>query len=184
MAKPARPMHELQMASPCSSDWEQMPGTDRVRRCGACRLNVYRVSDLTRMEAEEVVGQAEGSTCPSLFRRQDGTVLVQDCPRGVAAAQKAARWWKERVFHLFLLVLPWLVITGFLHLDSQFENASYSDGIWGVEPFKTVDDLLSPRPTAPGGLKTISLSLPPIDIEDPPNGDELPPPAGPPVPPN
>src|SRR5690348_13585109 len=104
MARTLQPLHELQMASPCSADWEQMPGTERVRRCHKCRLNVYRVSDLTREEAEEVVEAQEGHACRYLYRRQDGTVLVQDCPKGVAALRKASRWWKERMFHLFLLV--------------------------------------------------------------------------------
>src|ERR1700687_2585338 len=115
MAKPECPMHELQMATPCSANWEQMPGAERVRYCTKCRLNVYRVADLTRSEAEDVVKREGGRGFPSLYRRQDGTVLVQDCPKGVAAARKASRWWKERVVHLFLLVLPWLILTGFIH---------------------------------------------------------------------
>src|SRR6266852_4835584 len=116
MARTPRALHELQMASPCSADWEQMKGKGRVRACHKCRLYVYRVSDLTREEAEEVIEDAEGARCTSLYRRQDGTVLAEDCPRGVAAARKASRWWKERVCHLFLLVLPVIIITGFISI--------------------------------------------------------------------
>ena len=52
MAKPQQPLHELQMASPCSANWDEMKGAERVRRCGRCRLNVYRTSDLTREDLE------------------------------------------------------------------------------------------------------------------------------------
>src|SRR5437588_5194269 len=138
MAKPQQPLHELQMAAPCSADWEQMPGLERVRRCAKCRLNVYRVSDLTREEAEAVVQREENHPCPSLYRRQDGTVLAQDCPKGVSAARKASRWWKERVFHLFLLVLPWMIITGFIHLDTNHDFDYGGNTIWDVEPFATL----------------------------------------------
>src|SRR5260370_5248 len=61
MARTPRALHELQMASPCSADWEQMKGKGRVRACHKCRLYVYRVSDLTREEAEEVIEDAEGA---------------------------------------------------------------------------------------------------------------------------
>jgi hypothetical protein len=142
MARTLQRLHELQMASPCSAGWDEMKGTDRVRRCHKCRLLVYRVSDLTREEAEEVVEAYEGHACRHLYRRHDGTVLMQDCPKGVAAARKASRWWKERMFHLFLLLLPWMILTGFIHLDSQLEESgNYRSSIWDIEPFRTLDRL-------------------------------------------
>jgi hypothetical protein len=164
MARTRPHLHELQMASPCSADWDEMKGTERVRRCRRCHLNVYRISDLTREEAEEVVEDAEGERCTSLYRRQDGTVLVEDCPRGVAAARRASRWWKERMFHLFLLVLPWIIITGFLSIDADTKEGRFS--LTDIEPFKSLD-LLASRPTAPGGLKRISIlttSVPPPPV--------------------
>jgi hypothetical protein len=158
MAKALRPMHELQLAAPCSADWEQMPGQERVRRCQKCRLPVYRVSDLTRAEAEAVVAQTEGHSCPALYRRQDGTVLAQDCPKGIEAQRKASRWWKERVFHLFLLVLPWMILTGFIYLDSDSQRDGYYD-IWDIEPFKSLDMVFGSGTAAPGGLKPLGMPI-------------------------
>ncbi len=152
-----RPLHELQMAAPCSADWEQMAGTDRVRACAKCRLHVYRVSDLTREEAEAVVTDQEGQACRTLYRRHDGTVLARDCPKGVEAQRKVSRWWKERMFHLFLLVLPWMIITAFIYIDSD-NDRGYFD-IWDIEPFRSVDMLVGSRPTARGGLKPLGITI-------------------------
>ena len=143
------------MASPCFADWDEMKGTERVRHCRRCRLNVYRISDLPREQAEEVVEDAEGERCTSLYRRQDGTVLVEDCPRGVAAARKASRWWKERMFHLFLLVLPFIIITGFLSIDADTKEGRFS--LTDIQPFRALD-LLASRSSAPGGLKAIRIA--------------------------
>src|SRR5258708_9531542 len=160
MARTLKPLHELQMASPCSADWDEMKGTKRVRSCHKCRLNVYRVPDLTREEAEEVIEDHERYACPTLYRRHDGTVLVEDCPKGIAAARKASRWWKERMFHLFLLVLPWMIITGFIYLDTrQDSNGYYGNSVWDIEPFRTLDRLCSSGPT-PAGVATPATAVP------------------------
>lgn len=39
----------IEVASPCSADWEKMAGTDRVRHCSRCQLNVYRLSNMPRL---------------------------------------------------------------------------------------------------------------------------------------
>ncbi len=79
----------IQVASPCRQAWANMAGDDRVRFCGACRLNVYDLSAMSREEAETLVREREGRLCVRFFRRQDGTVLTRDCP---AAFRRAARW--------------------------------------------------------------------------------------------
>jgi len=73
----------VSIASPCSARWEEMVGDDRARFCGKCEKNVYNLSALTREEAEAVLRAKEGELCVRLYRREDGTVLTQDCPVGV-----------------------------------------------------------------------------------------------------
>jgi hypothetical protein len=122
---------------------------------------VYRISDLTREEAEEVIEDQEGYACSSLYRRQDGTVLVQDCPKGIAAARKASRWWKERMFHLFLLVLPWMILTGYIYLDTAHDPYGYhGNGIWDIEPFRTLDQVCFSGPAPVGGVATPATAIP------------------------
>jgi hypothetical protein len=92
MALPVRELELLKVASPCHAAWEQMQGTDKVRLCGECGLNVYNLSAMSRAEAESLVRQREGRLCVRFYRRPDGTLLTEDCPRaGRAAARRRAR---------------------------------------------------------------------------------------------
>jgi len=86
---PSLPILEsLQIASPCTADWEQMYGDERVRFCGHCQLKVYNLSGMSREEAEALVENREGRLCVRFFRRADGTVITQDCPVGLAALRQ------------------------------------------------------------------------------------------------
>ena len=76
-------LEDVRIATPCHVSWESMTGDERKRFCGACKLDVYDLSGLTRAEAEALVfGRAAAGqrTCVRLWRRADGTVLTQDCP--------------------------------------------------------------------------------------------------------
>ncbi|WP_240359656.1 hypothetical protein [Pyxidicoccus trucidator] len=70
----------LTIATPCKMRWEEMTGDARVRHCGACRLNVYNVSELSTSEVETLL-QSGGQVCARLYRRSDGTVVTGDCRR-------------------------------------------------------------------------------------------------------
>lgn len=86
------PLDDIKIASPCSADWNEMYGNDRKRFCGDCKLNVYNLSDMTRVEAENLLMISEGRLCVRFFRRADGTVLTKNCPVGwKAMKQKASR---------------------------------------------------------------------------------------------
>ena len=67
-----------------------MQGDERVRFCEQCALHVYNLSAMTASEAENLVLEKEGHLCVRFFQRNDGTVLTQDCPRGLAALGRAA----------------------------------------------------------------------------------------------
>lgn len=84
------PLNNLKVASPCSQDWKAMIGTERKRYCGDCKLNVYNLSGMSKTEAENLIGNAEGRMCVRFFQRADGTVLTQDCPVGWKAFKKRA----------------------------------------------------------------------------------------------
>jgi len=90
MASRRSPLRSLKIASPCPANWDEMYGTDRVRFCGECRLNVYNLSEMTRVEAERLIASTEGRLCVRYYERRDGTVLTQDCPVGLAAFRRRA----------------------------------------------------------------------------------------------
>lgn len=88
MSKFNNPLDNIRVASPCNADWDEMFGDERKRHCGACAKNVYNLSNLTRLEAENLLINSEGRLCVRYFRRADGTVLTQDCPVGWHAVKK------------------------------------------------------------------------------------------------
>jgi hypothetical protein len=95
---PAQPRKALKVraASRCSASWEQMSGDDRVRRCAACRRNVYNFTSLSSEEVAATLIESEGKLGDRLFRRWDGSILARDCPRrrrrAVLAGMGVALW--------------------------------------------------------------------------------------------
>lgn len=81
-------LEQIRIAAPCSVPWESMQGDSRKRFCEQCQLHVYNISDMTRQAAESFLQQAEGRVCINLFKRDDGTILTQDCPVGLKAIRR------------------------------------------------------------------------------------------------
>ena len=88
MATNLTQIDHLRIATPCPIGWEQMTGDNRVRFCDHCQLNVYNISELSRIEAEKLIASTEVRLCARLFRRADGTVLTKDCPVGLRALRR------------------------------------------------------------------------------------------------
>jgi hypothetical protein len=76
-------LNNIRVASPCSADWEQMSGDNRIRHCHACNLNVYNFSEFSEAEIRELLANREERLCGRLFQRHDGTVITQNCPVGL-----------------------------------------------------------------------------------------------------
>jgi hypothetical protein len=81
---------EIRIASPCSESWNAMQGDDRQRHCGKCRMNVFNIAELTEPEVRALLMKAEGRVCARIFKRADGTVLMKDCPTGLAKLRRRA----------------------------------------------------------------------------------------------
>ncbi len=85
-------LKDVRIASPCHVSWDEMRGDDKIRHCAQCDLHVHNISAMTADEAVSVLERArEGRVCAGFFRRADGTILVQDCPVGLAAIRRRAR---------------------------------------------------------------------------------------------
>jgi hypothetical protein len=82
------PLDHVRIAAPCQADWDEMVGTDRVRYCGQCHLNVYNLSSMTKSDAESFIVRNEGRLCIRFYRRADGSILTEDCPVGLQAARQ------------------------------------------------------------------------------------------------
>jgi hypothetical protein len=75
-------LDNIRIAAPCSAEWANMTGDERVRHCNSCSKNVYNLSGMTRDEAETLLVEKEGQLCVRYYRRHDGTILTSDCARG------------------------------------------------------------------------------------------------------
>src|SRR5688572_24326029 len=84
------PLDVIDVTKPCPAEWNEMRGSDRVRFCNHCQLNVYNLSAMSREQAESLVNGAEGRLCVSFYRRADGTVITSDCGGGLRFAAKRA----------------------------------------------------------------------------------------------
>jgi len=82
----------VKVGSPCSEDWGDMKGNDRVRFCSQCNLNVYNLSGMRREEAESLIAKTEGRLCVRFYRKADGSILTQNCPVGLKAIKRRVAW--------------------------------------------------------------------------------------------
>ena len=84
-------LRNIRVASPCPADWENMVGSECVRHCAECNLNVYNLSAMTERQVQELIAASRGKRlCGRFYRRADGTVLTQDCPWSLRALRQRA----------------------------------------------------------------------------------------------
>jgi hypothetical protein len=88
MAKFTDRLDSVRIAAPCPADWDSMYGNERVRFCGQCQLHVYNLSDMSKAEAEQLIGQTEGRLCVRYYKRRDGSIITQNCPVGLRAIKR------------------------------------------------------------------------------------------------
>jgi len=81
----------IRIAAPCKANWTDMQGDDRKRLCGDCSKDVYNLSVMTKREVEELFLTAAESPCVKYYRRHDGTILFENCPRGLRKLRDAAK---------------------------------------------------------------------------------------------
>jgi len=136
----SRSVDEIRVAAPCGVSWDDMIGTNRVRYCHHCRLNVYNLSAMSRPDAETLIQGREGRLCVRFFRRADGTMLAQDCPVGL----QAARWALHRGWVLLSASLA-SVLAVFLGV-SIAGSSGRSQPVRKIVPFAGVLELFSPSP--------------------------------------
>lgn len=97
-ANPQLDLERIHVASPCSASWDEMSGNDRSRNCSQCDRTVYNISGLSRREATELIANRDGRMCIRLHRRVDGTVITNDCPKGLKAYRMRVAKYAASVF--------------------------------------------------------------------------------------
>lgn len=138
------PLNNINIASPCPADWEQMYGDDRKRFCGDCKLNVYNLSGMTRDDAERLITNHEGRLCVRYCRRADGSIITADCPVGWAKVKQRTRLYATAIASLVIAMF-----TGVLFV-SLFSKGRPTIGI-----------LRSPFPTPTPERLMGAIAMPP-----------------------
>src|SRR5712672_498387 len=114
MARFRNKLDHVRVAAPCTSDWDQMIGSKRVRFCGQCSLNVYNLSSMTRSDAEALIARTEGRLCVRFYRRSDGSIITKDCPVGLRAIRDRVSYWTKAII---AAALTFLATVGFYRLS-------------------------------------------------------------------
>ena len=98
-----------------------MLGDDRRRYCGECKLNVYNLSGMTRAEAENLIQTTEGRLCVRFYKRDDGSVITEDCPVGWSRVKQRT---KAYVTALASLIFTFFGALGLLGLFDRSREIS------------------------------------------------------------
>lgn len=81
------------IAENCPASWNLMSGDDKMRFCHKCNLNVYNLSAMSELEAENFMQlNSDKPLCVRFYRRLDGKVMTKDCPLGTRSVDTAKRW--------------------------------------------------------------------------------------------
>jgi len=108
------PLNHVEVAAPCKANWDQMIGSEQMRFCGQCNLNVYNLSGMTRDAAESLIARNEGRLCVRFYRRVDGSIITRDCPVGLRAIRDRVSYWTKAVI---AAALTFLATVGFYRLS-------------------------------------------------------------------
>jgi hypothetical protein len=93
------------VVEPCTYGWENMEGTDKVRFCKECKLNVYNVADMTEEEVGTLLDSKSERTCVRLRQRSDGTVYTDNCPYKLRKLRNMLR----RCAPVLLVLFAWAI---------------------------------------------------------------------------
>src|SRR5882724_10412487 len=116
MSRRKHPLKHVEVAAPCKADWNQMIGSEQMRFCGQCNLNVYNLSGMTKDEAESLIARNEGRLCVRFFRRTDGSIITRDCPVGLRAIRDRVSYWTRAIG---AAALTFLATVGFYRLSDM-----------------------------------------------------------------
>lgn len=136
-------LSHVRIAAPCNVDWDSMTGDERKRFCGQCKLNVYNISEMSTKEAANLIRKTEGRACLRLYRRQDGTIITDNCPVGLRKV-------RDRIMKVAAIVTAQLVVAGLLSSDAQ-----------GCEPIAVRETGAPPPPPALHITAGIPAPMPP-----------------------
>ncbi len=145
----------LRVSSPCPKSWLHLRGSDRVRYCDECRLNVYNVADLSGAEIRELLRRSSERFCGRLYLRGDRTATLRDCPG------QRRRQFLRRTF----LAASFLALVVFAAL---FRGMARPDTSRLPGWVRAVADVIDPPRPDPAGCDIVGIIVPKSPVPLPP----------------
>ena len=165
MARFTNKLNNVRVAAPCPADWDSMYGNERVRFCEQCQLNVYNLSEVSRAEAEELIGRADGRLCVRYYRRKDGSILTQNCPVGL---RRLKRRLSRVATAIGSSVLSFMAGVGFYQITAPRHTTGVMVMGDMYQPSRpSMTGVLAPQPSPPqneilGRLAPVKISREPV----------------------
>lgn len=147
----------IEIAAPCQVSWDSMTGDDKSRFCGQCRLNVYNFSAMSDIEIEALWQSKGTNMCVQFYRRDDGTILTDNCPIGLKHLRKlrdtARSAWRAAATFLSLAISCTAALAGAPKTGSKDTDACKKGQAYPCKPHdpaasKTPEPLMG-KPVAP-----------------------------------
>ncbi len=145
-------LDNVYLASPCSMSWDAMTGDERKRACSGCGKNVFNLSDMTKSEAEKFLVDNGTSQCAIFFRRDDGSIMTDDCPRALRKIRNQCKLVVKVAVGLiaFLVALPAHAQKSVTNSKNDKDTTS-STKLIEVKP-QLIHVEPTPRVALPGGM--------------------------------
>lgn len=80
----------LKIDFPCTADWNQMRGNERIRYCEECNKYVYDFARLPRRQVEEMMAASPGRICAKLTYKNNSLVFLDSKPRPRPESHRAS----------------------------------------------------------------------------------------------
>jgi hypothetical protein len=94
MARRTKILENIRVASPCTTNWDEMTGDEQARFCRRCDKSVYNLSTMTRQQVAALLADTRGRLCARFSLRPDGTLITlesADTSRASAERVRASR---------------------------------------------------------------------------------------------
>ena len=149
-------LDNLEIARPCNASWDEMNGSEKERFCQSCQMSVFNISDMTRIEAEKFLSERRPSArvCTKFYRRADGTILTDNCPKSLRKARDLALALKKK-----------LVATASLFLASFALSDSSSFAQTKTERIHTIGQPIDSLPIVPDVRGSKQFKTSPVTLE-------------------
>lgn len=107
--------NQIVIKNPCAAEWRDMDGDETVRFCGQCKKNVHNLSAMSPEQLEETLANRESMRlCVFMSKREDGTVLIDNCPKFLRKSRDRIR----AHAYALALTLTWALATDAFAADN------------------------------------------------------------------